>query len=80
MHETSSIGVSHALKMHQTWKGAKFQKFGLIDLPDVQMRLYKRLKTSLYLLEPFQNREQHLQQSDDLPQPYEFATDVYDLF
>ena len=35
MHETSSIGVSHALKMHQTWKGAKFQKFDLIDLPDV---------------------------------------------
>ena len=80
MYETSSIGVSHALKMHQTWKGAKFQKFGLIDLPDVQMRLYKQLKTSLYLLEPFPNREQHLQQSDVLTQPYEFATDGFDLF
>ena len=35
MYETSSIGVSHALKMHQTWTGVKFQKFDLIDLPDV---------------------------------------------
>ena len=80
MYETSSIGVSHALKMHQTWKGSKFQKFGLIDLPDVQMRLDKQLKTSLYLLEPFPNHEQHPQQSDVLTQPYEFATDGFDLF
>ena len=80
MYETSSIGVSHDLKMHQTWKGAKFQKFGLKDLSDVQTRLYKQLKTNLYPLELFPNREQHLRQLDDLSQPYEFATDAFDLF